>query len=189
MSLSLFCFFVFCFLRIQRARPETCCLRCWSLILLNGYQWMRPYSTPTSTCGMIQLRWRRWVGLLAELCIDHSPKLNSLLLSLIGQHCLLIHSLCLHCLIRNNDDDSPHFMRQRSVSSWYYKMFPHSEKAGPVHLQMCFKCLVHISFSFFSHLWFYLLYIISEFKYTFLALVTLHWILSESLLLQQQTTT
>lgn len=46
----------------QQARPETCCLRCWSLIQLNGYQWMRRYSTRTSTCGTTQLRWRRWVG-------------------------------------------------------------------------------------------------------------------------------
>lgn len=52
-----------CFVfRLQQARPETCCLRCWSSTLLSGYQWTRPYSTPTSTCGTIQLRWRRWVG-------------------------------------------------------------------------------------------------------------------------------
>lgn len=58
------CCWGFLFLsQTQLARPETCCLRCWSSILLSGYQWMRPYSTPTSTCGMIQLRWRRWVGL------------------------------------------------------------------------------------------------------------------------------
>ena len=46
----------------QRARPETCCPRCWSSTPLNGYRWTRPYSTPTSTSGTIQLRWKRWVG-------------------------------------------------------------------------------------------------------------------------------
>lgn len=39
--------------------------------------------------------------------------------------------------------------------------------AGSVHLQLCFIFLVRISFSFFSHLWFYLLCIISELKYIF----------------------
>ncbi len=82
----------FVFFNPQLARPETCCLRCWSSIPLNGYRWTRPYSTPTSTCGTIQLRWRRWVGLLAEQFIDYDPKLSPLLLSLYGRHCLL--SIC-----------------------------------------------------------------------------------------------
>lgn len=47
---------------------------------------------------------------LAELCIDQSPKLSPLLLSLIGQHCFLILTLRLHCLTRNNNGDSPHFI-------------------------------------------------------------------------------
>lgn len=47
---------------LQPAKPETCCLRCWSSTLPSGYQWTRPCSTPTSTYGTTQLRWRRWVG-------------------------------------------------------------------------------------------------------------------------------
>lgn len=70
----LFGLFLFVVVKPQLARPETCCLRCWSSIPPSGYQWTRPYSTPTSMCGTIQLRWRRWVGLLAELCIDFYPR-------------------------------------------------------------------------------------------------------------------
>lgn len=55
--------FLFFLSKPQLARPETCCLRCWLLTLLKEYRWTRPYSTPTSTCGTIQLRWRRWVNL------------------------------------------------------------------------------------------------------------------------------
>lgn len=81
------CFLGF-FSKPQLARPETCCLRCWSSTPLNGYRWTRLYSTPTSTCGMIQLRWRRWVGLW-QSCVLITISSSILFPSLNGQQCLL----------------------------------------------------------------------------------------------------
>lgn len=156
----------FLFSKPQPARPETCCLRCWSSTPLNGYRWTRPYSTPTSTCGMIQLRWRRWVGLWQSCLLITIPKLNPLRLSLNDQHCLLctcigaqkiMTPLILFCFFKQII-----VIYNSNINFWTTVCSVSVKTAASVHLWLCFKFLVHISFSFSSHLWFYTLYLSSE---------------------------
>lgn len=99
-------------------------------------------------------------GLLAELLLITIPS--------------SIFSCWLWLVTRINDDDSPCFISyldKTNVALLHILIFKLT------HLLLCFKVLVHITFSFFSHVWFYYIYVYmsSEDKYLLQTTVSFCW--------------